>query len=292
MKGLRKRQLNRRFGGLAAGLGILICASAFSEPELKVIPQEGPAHLNRVYRIVCEVAWTGGASEYAILPAQADAIDWGTVSVGDVRGFVRNDADGDHNVVSQTLAILPNKKGEFKSPEIRISYLTPEATPPAEKPAPGTAPSDSGASPSLRADPFTISVRPDITPIWIFGGLGASLLLLTALGWRFARLRRKPQPSLDSSSGAAGSAISAVQEALHQARQRRLDGNFYQFYTELARAAESLPESERSSEWLHALKSRAQEVGYRGARPTDDQMDGDLRDVERAWMRLKETDSP
>ena len=44
-----------------------------------------------------------------------------------------------------------------------------------------------------------------------------------------------------------------------------------------------------TTELAAALKARAQEAGYKGIRPTDDQMDGDLRDFERAIARNKET---
>jgi hypothetical protein len=248
-------------------------------PELKVIPQEAPAHSHQAYRVECEVSWVGNASDYAILPADAVQIDWGTVSVTEMKAFVRDDT----NIVTQTLAIVPNQKGDYTMPEIRISYLNPEATPPAENPAPGTAPSASSASPSLRADPFEIVVRPDMTYVWISGGLGASLLL-TALGWwSVRRFGHRPQPCPPTAPSAVPS---AVQEGLHRARQRRLDGNFYEFYQELARAAEALPDS---GDLAGKLKTRAQQAGYQNTRPNDDQMDGDVRDVERALARHQES---
>jgi hypothetical protein len=80
-----------------------------------------------------------------------------------------------------------------------------------------------------------------------------------------------------------------VQGALHAARRQRLDGKFYEFYLELGRAAAALPSEGRPPGLAETLKARAQEVGYKGVRPTDDRMDGDVRDVERALTRYKET---
>jgi hypothetical protein len=78
------------------------------------------------------------------------------------------------------------------------------------------------------------------------------------------------------------------EEALRCARRRRQEGDFYKFYVELARAAETLEVGGQQPELAATLKERAQETGYRGVRPTDDQMDGDLRDLERAMARHKE----
>ncbi|MCX5757147.1 MAG: hypothetical protein NTU83_01305 [Candidatus Hydrogenedentes bacterium] len=264
-------------GVLVSGLAL----AAAPAPELKIIPQQGPAHPYHAYRVVCEVSWTGSPSDFSILPAEADAIDWGTVRVSDVRAFVRDGV----NVVSQTLEIVPNKTGEFQSPKIRVRYLIPEATPPAEKPAPGTVPPDSGASPSLGADPFNIVVRSSTFYVWISGGLGASLLL-TALGWRSVRFSRRPQPPLTT----AGADLSHIQHAMHAARQHRLDGDFYNYYHELHRTAQAIPLSDSDhANRIATLAARMQEVGYRGVRPTDDQMDGDWRDIERALAHYKES---
>jgi len=290
---------------VAAAVGGINIDTAGAEPELKVIPQDGPAHPGHAYRIVCEVSWAGNASDYTILPAEADPVDWGTVALTEVKAFVRDDAAGARNIVSQTIEITPqfvkprqtvastsippNKTGSFKTPAIRIAYFTPEATPPAESAAPpaaapGTVPPVSSASPSLGADPFDLMVCPDRTPIWISGGLGASLLL-TALGWWSVRRLRRPQPTLPKTPAD----LSDVQQAMHSARQHRLDGDFYRFYLDLSRAAEALHATGEAPELAATFKTRAQEAGYKGARPTDDQMDGDLRDLERAVTRHKET---
>jgi len=303
MKGFLNIKLNNLWDVFPFIALVLLTCAANAQPELKVIPQQGSAHPGHAYRIVCEVSWTGKASDYSILPAEADPIDWGTVALTEVKAVVRDEADGPRNIVSQTLEITPNKAGEFKTPAIRIAYFNPEATPPAESAAPsavtpGTAPPDSSASPSLGAEPFSLMVYPDRTPIWIFGGLGASLLL-TALGWWSVRRLRSPQPLLVGSrvSGFGfrvseepkpDTPSSVLEEALGCARRRRQEGDFYQFYVELARAAETLEVGGQQPELAATLKKRAQETGYRGVRPTDDQMAGDLRDLERAIARHKE----
>lgn len=280
-------QLNRWRVVVTLALSVLACDKAGAEPELHIIPQQGLAHPNQAYRVTLEVTWSGGASDYAILPAEMDPIDWGTMTIRAARAFVRDAGNGEsQNVVSQTLEFVPNKVGEFTTPAIRVFYLNPGATPPAEKVDHGTAPPDSSASPSLGAEPFTIVVRPARTTLfWISGGLGASLLL-TAVGWWSVHLLHRRQPTLYT--GGSVPASQTVQFTLHRARQHRLDGKFYEYYVELARAAEQLPPAGQPGGLAAALKARAQEVGYKGVRPTDDAMDGDFREIERALTRCGE----
>jgi len=251
------------------------CLALASEPELKVTPQEGDGRPGRPYRIECEVSWEGEPDEYAVAAAEADAIDWGELVVREARSFVR---DG-RNVVAQTVEITPKATGEYKTPELRISYLIPETTSPAEPVAPEAAPSDSSVPPALRADPLPLFVRPSRTLVWLLGGLGASLFFLGA-GWWLAQRRRSHQPAPQPPSPADRV---AVQTSLHQARQRRLDGNHYEYYQILGRVA-----SEIDPELAASLKSRAEAVGYRGVRPTDDEMDSDWRALERALRREEE----
>jgi hypothetical protein len=269
-------------------------AAAFAAPELNVVKPEKPAHPGHAYRILCEVSWSGDASEYSISPAEADPIDWGTVALTEMKAFVRKDAEGSKNIVSQIIEITPNKFGDFKTPAIRIAYFTPEATPPAESAAPQaaapvTVPPDSSASPSLRADPFDFTVYPDRSSIWFFGGLGASLFLVVLCGFFFMRSRKGLVP-LDAARAKQGESIlSKIEAARKRASARRLEGDFYQYYLELAAAASELPESGETPDLASTLRTRAQEVGYKGARPTEDQMDGDARELERAVARYKET---
>lgn len=277
------RQLNRNSVAFLLVLCTFIVGWAHAEPELKIVTQGSVARINRPYHFECEVTWSGNAGQYVVLPAEIGSIDWGTITVLGSTASVRERL----NVVSQTIEIVPSKAGEFKVPEIKVSYLNPEATPPAEKAAPKTAPPDSGASPSLRADPFTLAVRPAGTLFWISGGLGASLFLVIA-AWmivRHTKRRSGRTPTNESPSAAFGGVV----DQLQLARRHRINGDYYQFYAELAKAAEALPGGgEDHAQLLVTLKNHVQSVGYRGQRPTDDQMDGDYRDIERALTRVKE----
>lgn len=273
--------MNRFIGFSSVVFGIVLVVpmmAAYSAPELVVNLPDGSAVINHGYKIGCEISWAGEAGDYTILPAEIGTLDWATVAVTNVETFRR----GDVHVVAQTIELTPLISGEFDSPEIRVSYLDPEATPPAESAAPQTAPTDSSASPSLRAEPFKIVVRTPRRLVWISGGLGASLLLLlTAFGLCSAHRRRRPRPA---TAATAALDYSEIQTLLHRIHQYRLDGKYYEYYQGLSRVAEMLGHGQLAS----AMAARAQRAGYAAARPSDDELDGDLRDVERALVRNRE----
>jgi hypothetical protein len=247
-------------------------------PELNVIRPEGPAVAGQPYTVTCEVSWTGGPADFVVAPAEADAIEWGVLTLTGVRAFVRDGV----NVISQTVEIVPKEPGEYEVPALKMAYLLPEATSPAETATTETDPSASSVSPALTADPFKLVVRRSRPMVWVFGGLGAPLILLLLLlgWWTVRRVRRGPQPTPQTS---AAMDLRGVQAALLVAHQHRLDGKFYEYYTELTRAAERV-----APKLAPALKRQAESAGYRGERPTDDAMDSDLRAIERALAKKKE----
>ena len=285
MSATLERECHAVCGVLAVALFALARGAAWGEPELHVVRPDGPARLNRAYRITCEVSWLGEPSDYAVLPAEIDSsseasgLDWCTMTVTKSRAFVRDDS----NVVSQTIEIVPNKTGEFATPEFLISYLGPEATLPAENTAHLTTLPNSSASPSLRVDPVTLRVRPDKTLVWISGGLGVSLIACV-IAW--GSVRRARRPLQDQAPGDGRGA--EIQNAPHAARRHRLDGKYYEFYLELARAAKMMALDAADPGLLQGLEGRARDVGYTSARPTEDQMNGDYSDVERTFARHKE----
>lgn len=66
---------------------------------------------------------------------------------------------------------------------------------------------------------------------------------------------------------------------MRAAKRLRIEGDYYGFYRELKRAVELGAPGETDVSSL--LETRAQDAGYRGVRPPEDQMDGDVRSVER-----------
>ncbi|HEO72192.1 MAG TPA: hypothetical protein ENN80_13100 [Candidatus Hydrogenedentes bacterium] len=246
-----------------------------ADPELDVNADDAPARPGKPYRIVCEVSWDGEADAYVIMPAEVDPIEWGTARVVAARAFRREE----RHVVAQTVELVADEPGEYKTPTIRIGFLRPEAASPEETVPPRTAPSDPGVPPALRADPFDIKVRPARTMFWLSCGLGVLLLSLPT-GWWLVHRLRKPQPAPCLETGVA---LGAVEKHLSAARQQRLEGDYYAYYRTLAAAAAGL-----DAELVTKLRERVECVGYRGDRPTDDDLDSDMRAVERALAQRKE----
>lgn len=281
-------QLNRCLVMLFAGMAAFAALAASAEPELSVTPDKQPARPNRAYRVTYEVSWEGDPNQYAVLPAEIDSIDWGGVNLSETRATVR----GGVNIISQTIEVTPRESGDLEMPGVRIAYLSPENLAPPEKPGPPTHPTAPDASPQLRAEPFALQVRPDRTLTWLLGALGA--LFMSFLTVWVVRRRRTRSLVLATAAGSAASGtavdLAAAESALQSARQRRMDGNYYEFYLGLARAAASLGSG--AQEQAAQLNANAQHIGYRGTRPTDDQMDADIRALERHINRYKEEAQP
>jgi hypothetical protein len=255
----------------------------WAEPALEVIQDERTPRPGKPYHLVCEVTWHGDPGDYAILPAEVDPFDWGTATVTASKAFTR---DG-QNVVSQTIAIVPAEPGEYTSPEISVPYIPPEVIPPPDQPEPPAQSEARETLPQLRAGTFPFQVLPDATPIWLSGILGGILAVAVVVGW--VMLLRKFRPSRDEEAPpAAAIDVDGVRATLQLARQRRVEGDFYGFYQNLNRAGAAVEPA--GSALTARLEARAQEVGYRGARPTDVDMDGDVKEVECA-LRVHEQET-
>jgi hypothetical protein len=83
--------------------------------------------------------------------------------------------------------------------------------------------------------------------------------------------------------------VATVQTVLNLARQHRLDGKFYDYYRALAHAATLAAPSVAARKLREKLENDAQRVGYGALQPSDDELDGALRDIERM---LRETSAP
>ena len=266
-------------------MGVCACGlRAFGDAELEVAPDPQPARSGKPYEIRCEVTWPGAPDEYLVLPPEVSPIDWGSVSVTQARTYVRDGV----NAVAFSVVITSAAPGEYETPEIAITVLSPDELKPPEGPgqvaAPTADPSGPEVLPQLRATSFTLRVTPDRTLAWVSGGIGASTILsIVAVLWGVTLRRRRKAaaaPARSESPGPRPDTIAAARQALETSSRRRIDGDHYEFYIELARAAELT--GTESGGLAESLRARAKEVGYRNVSPTVDQMDGDFREVERA----------
>jgi hypothetical protein len=278
-------KLGERMGNLRVlvwilGSGALATAQ---EPSLQVVIPERDARIGQPYALSYEVSWRGDARDFAVMPPEFESIEWGNVVVREAVSELRRDTF----TITQAVEIIPQEVGEFEWPAVTIGYPNPEAAPPLGSENSEANPSELGVYPTLRAQSLPILVRsPSIVP-WISGCLGAffALSIFVTLLVYNSRMRSVAVAADAPSDG------QSVQEILHRARRHRLDGRYYEYFTALVGAAESAGE-ESHADLLKRLKSRTHEVGFGGVRPTEDELDGVFRDVERAVSGRLESKGP
>ena len=270
------RKLNQM---TVVGMAAAFCAfteTTVAEPELTVTPQSETARVGEPFPLEYTITWEGEPEDWQIMPPQAEDLEWAAFHVREARAHSQDNT----HVVAFTVEVTPFEEGEFELRDVHIGFLSPEDLSPLERsenPAPSAGPD---ASPRLRADPLTLRVLPQRTMAGIFGPLGALIvLLLLPIGWGLARLIRKPPA--EPSPVPADSSPEEIRAILTECRTRRMEGAYYDFYNTLARAAGLI--TSETSELTQLLRARAQEIGYGGAHPTPDDMEGHLREVEQTF---------
>ena len=264
---------------VAAGI-----APAGADPQLNTIPDKRTPYPGRPYHIDYEVSWAGEPAEYAVSPPDLPEIEWGSIEVVQTRAFIRDGL----NIVASTVEVTPQNDGEFELPEFSIRLKRPEEpnpptprTGPESLPVTEPSPPLSSDSTTLSVPPLTLVVQPSRARFVPLGGLGAFLLVLTlGVGCLVLRRRRSSRGTKsDRAPGEAGPSLEdlkAAQSRLNQCKKTRLEGDYYEFYLGLSQAAGHL-----SGELEETLRQRATQVGYGNVRPTEDEMDADVRAVER-----------
>lgn len=254
---------------------LALCASpALAQPTLEFEAPSATARPGQPYAISVRVVWDGDADSVTVLPPEVGEVDWGAVRLG---ASTTSGEDG-HYVVTHTIEIVPSEAGEFTAPVITVPYSEDKMD------ALGGA-EPLGIPRLLQTETFSVIVRPDRTGLYLAGAvLAIAIVLLLVVLWRRRVARNAVDAQLD-----ARTPQERAQATLHDARRRRLDGNYYLYYVVLTQAAEILRDAGGSPALVEKLAAQAQAVGYQGVRPTDDDMDSALRELERALAQSKET---
>lgn len=252
-------------------------------PEVRVIPPKSPPRVNQPTEIIYEISWSGDPKNFAILPLEFEPVSWADLEAGPTRSGI---SDG-RNTVFHTLRINPRQSGQFEVPPVKIGYRIPGETnaPSPEEhaehqhvnPTPGTQAIED-TYPTVRASAVPLEVRPPARLGWYLAGGGGLILVLGGAFWALYAYRRVPA---GAPASPPRSNIGGAQAALHTAKQHRLDGKYYEFYRSLEHAVRLVGDGDAARALQARLDAQANEVGYKGLRPTDDAMDGALKDVER-----------
>ena len=252
--------------------------TALAEPMLEVVPESRTPRPSVPYRVEYRVSWPVGDTEYAVLAPELGALDWAEVEHAAVRTSIR---DG---VTTWTHTLLLNafEPGDFVVPELAIGYIELEAAP--DAPEPGEAPAEVDAIAYLNAGALSLQVRPDRRPVWA-ALLAAVVLASLAFVWR-TRLQKTGLQS-QTANGVA-SEWEILQAGLHTARQHRLDGAYYEYFVGLREMVSLFTIDGETKALRDRLDAKAQETGFQGLRPTEDDLEGAFRDVERLLSRRRD----
>ncbi len=265
---------------LLAALTVLVSVNAAAELATELRPPEHPVRPGEPseFRVVLSGAEPGTA--YTLLPpelTQEPQVSWGTLEWSALR--VTTNATGEQEV-SLALLVTATDEGDHEVPSLQVRAL-----PITEKAPMSGETLDLTTAVLIPTKPVTFAAKPDLTPIYLGIAAIVATLLLVALAVLLtlkSRARRKADVVV------VGTPQEQAREHLHLARRHRLDGDFYKFYQSLSAAAKALEAGSTQPSSVAALDTRAQDVGYRGVRPTEDEMDGAIKDLERALTQRKE----
>ncbi|MFP4499944.1 MAG: hypothetical protein ACLFTT_02995 [Candidatus Hydrogenedentota bacterium] len=251
----------------AALLGCAPVAAWAAEPILEQ-PADTRGYAGYPIDLAYSLRWDGAPDHYVVFPARLDTVEGVETAV--IESSVRRE-DG-QAVATQVVRVVPEEPGTVTVPEVTVRYAA------AEDVRAGNA-----APKAVSADPVTLQVRDYafVKRVWLGGGVAAVVfvvLVILGLVWRRRRRRR-------NAAVAALSPAERARDVLHAARRHRLDGDFYAYYRALAEAARMLGAA--GAPLVERLEQRTRAVGYQGMQPTEDALNGDLKDVERALARAQ-----
>lgn len=265
----------RRWGLLLAAVFLPLGGFAFAGngPSYRVEPPVGALRAGEPFEVTAVAFWKGDGGHFKVTPGELAAPEWGEGGWERVEARVTPDGTTEQRFVARFTAAEP---GEVSVPSLRLLYVNTVA------PAEGE--SGAKASLTLQGEPFSLTIRADYRWLYPYIALGVMLAGLGVAGvsiWigrRRAAAQNAPDPLAPWRT---------VEDSLHNARRHRLDGDFYAYYRELERIVQ-FAGGEVKAEFGGKMKKMVEAVGYQGHRPADDEIEGTMKDLERALARWKE----
>jgi hypothetical protein len=247
-----------------------LAVQAQDAPKLTVEPPKGAVRAGEPFEVGVTASWSGDSARFKVLPGDLVNPAWGEAAWDRVEA--RKTADGvAHTFYAKFTATEP---GEFVVPVLRLKYT--DASQKAEANAP--------TSQSLQSDSISVTVSADYR--WAYPYIAGGVVLLglaVSLGSIWYGSRKKQ--ASDAPDPLAP--WRTVEDSLHNARRHRLDGDFYAYYREQLRIVQFVG-GEVKSEFGTKLKKQVEAVGFQGYTPTEDEIEGSMKDLERALARWKE----
>ena len=175
--------------------------------------------------------------------------------------------------MAQVVEYTASKPGTYTVAPVEIPVIT------SNQPIVGTFANTPATRVKMQEASISV-VGPVQWKLWgsIVGALGVAGGALLAL---FLYKRRRV-----GESGQEEDVVGVSRELLHDARRCRLDGDLYPCYQSLLKTAEALQTVNIDAKGVaDTIRARIPAVGFQGVRPTDDEMDGLFRDIERIIAR-------
>ena len=254
-----------------APVGFEGSAPRLEAPEVRLRDSDLAATAGRAHTLEFEVSWMGPPGAFIVSPLIIPKVSGGSLRLGP--SFSESEG-GVHRIV-QRVEVVADTPGSLRIPSLEIPYRE-RSIGPAEPRGDGTA-----EAPEMTTSLFTEAVEISVSEPrrWgvILGGSGAFVLVATIASVAlYRRRRREISPPVSVPSG-----LATARDALHAAKKYRLDGDYYRFFGALRNGARVFAQSPEAARLLASLEDQAQDAGFRGGRPTDEAMDGAIRDYQR-----------
>ena len=245
-----------------------------AEPDLRLIPSPAKAVLGEMYPVEIELSWQGASDLYSSIPPTLALSDWAEVaSVKSIATTL-----GDTHLIRHTLEIRPLKTGEFTISDIMVSYFTPN-----NDVSPSDVDSEVVVYPTLSAGILNVLVVESSDSMLFNMGLSALCVLILGIVWG---MKRKNRLQLANTPEYRQFTVPVM---LHEAQKRRLDGNYYHFYQELLRGAGLLKDSPVKKQLQERYQELTLAVGYKGKTPSEEELDGAMRELHQAHAQEQGT---
>nr|AUN36964.1 hypothetical protein [uncultured bacterium] len=290
-------------------------------PSIELKKPTATIRAGEPFEVGIVASWTGDSERFVVSPGNLVVPSWGEAAWDRVEASKTSDGVALRYVAKFT-AKAP---GTVAIPELHLVYTDPTeplvegppeklTSPPKELPghqpnssdpnAPQVGASTPGATTgvddvyrkapdtpkvapthTIKAEAFEVNVRADYRWTYKYVFFGVMFLGLVIAGASIEYGRRKNAKEVQREDPLAP--WRTVEEALHNARRHRLDGDFYTFYRELQRLVKFVG-GEVKSEFGAKIDKRVEEIGFQNQTPTEDELEGIVRDLERALARWKE----
>ncbi len=258
---------------IVTALALTTAASA-EAPTASALARTDVVQPGEVFPVDYTISWTGAADAYTVLPPDLPELAWGEAVILESS----SQSQDDRHETRITVGYRANVPGAYETPTLTFRFAAWEGA------APTTITTLEETTPAAVLDvaPVLLVFRASQRHWWYGGALLLALLACVA-GYVYFRKRTTP-----SSNENCLSPSEQARALLHEARRHRLDGDYYLFYKTLLRAHETAAPLASSPDpgTTETLRKRINDTGYRGLRPSDDDIEGDFKRVERLVAQL------